>query len=313
MFGHCYLDNKYCFWFYAFHMALFFILHGYTTSLKTESYLIYVKKKIKSILVPYVFFALATILIDYILAVTHGRTYSIIGVIMQYALQQRYTLLWYLICMFVADQIIYVLKRSNIDSKNRWLASSAGFFLLFFIYHYTIGVSLLWNIDLALLAVSFMSFGVYMRQKIVFAEIKPKLLYIIVGLCAVWLTTSIINFIMYGFVDWYNNAFGNPLLFLCGAVGGSLFVMAASPYIDIRPFEIIGRDSMLFYGLHRIIIDLSFSLYGKLGIEIVEGSISSVAFALVSVALAIAVLWPINWIIQRICPWVVGRKVKTVG
>ena len=35
MFGHCYLKWQYCFWFYSFHMALFFFLSGYTFALKS--------------------------------------------------------------------------------------------------------------------------------------------------------------------------------------------------------------------------------------------------------------------------------------
>ena len=30
MLGHCYLNWNFCFWFYSFHMPLFFILSGYT-------------------------------------------------------------------------------------------------------------------------------------------------------------------------------------------------------------------------------------------------------------------------------------------
>ena len=38
MLGHCYLNGKFTFWFYSFHMALFFFLSGYTFSLKEQKY-----------------------------------------------------------------------------------------------------------------------------------------------------------------------------------------------------------------------------------------------------------------------------------
>lgn len=57
MLGHCYLDTKYTFWFISFHMALFFFLSGYTFRIK-EDYNSFVKKKIKALLVPYLFLRL---------------------------------------------------------------------------------------------------------------------------------------------------------------------------------------------------------------------------------------------------------------
>ena len=44
MFGHCYLKWQYCFWFYSFHMALFFFLSGYTFALKSGGILIFLKR-----------------------------------------------------------------------------------------------------------------------------------------------------------------------------------------------------------------------------------------------------------------------------
>ncbi len=53
MFGHCYLDTKYVFWFTSIHMSLFFFLSGYVFRNK-GSYFAFLKKKIKSLLVPIV-------------------------------------------------------------------------------------------------------------------------------------------------------------------------------------------------------------------------------------------------------------------
>lgn len=54
MLGHCYLDGRFTFYFYSFHMALFFFLSGVTFS-SGGSYLLFIKKKAKTLLVPYCF------------------------------------------------------------------------------------------------------------------------------------------------------------------------------------------------------------------------------------------------------------------
>ena len=52
MFGHNWLDARYCFYLYAFHMPLFFLLAGYTFSDK-RNLKVYILQKSKVLLIPY--------------------------------------------------------------------------------------------------------------------------------------------------------------------------------------------------------------------------------------------------------------------
>lgn len=73
---------EFCFWFYAFHMPLFFILSGYTFSGKGK-FADYLKKKIRTLLVPYVF-VIITMCCNGVLAVIHGNEYHVFEILKLY-------------------------------------------------------------------------------------------------------------------------------------------------------------------------------------------------------------------------------------
>ena len=83
MLGHCCLHRNFCFWFYAFHMPLFFILSGYTFSGKGK-FADYLKKKIRTLLVPYMFFVIITMCCNGVLAVIHGNEYHVFEILKLY-------------------------------------------------------------------------------------------------------------------------------------------------------------------------------------------------------------------------------------
>ena len=102
MFGHNYLDWKFVFWFYAFHMALFFFLSGYTFHF-SEDFKSFVQKRVRGLLIPYVFFAVVISLYTWLSAVTHNNTFSLGKAFVAYIIQTRYTHLWFLPCLFLAE------------------------------------------------------------------------------------------------------------------------------------------------------------------------------------------------------------------
>lgn len=61
MLSHCYINKIYRFWFASFFMGLFFFLSGYTFHVRTP-YLPYLRRKARSLLIPYLFIAAVAIL-----------------------------------------------------------------------------------------------------------------------------------------------------------------------------------------------------------------------------------------------------------
>ena len=64
----------------------------------------------------------------------------------------------------------------------------------------------------------------------------------------------------------------------------------------------------MYYGFHRIVIDITYALYNKIGIEIVKGRWDTVFYAIISVTISLAVLTPMSLLINRYCPMVIGKR-----
>lgn len=311
MLGHCYLDTKYTFWFISFHMALFFFLSGYTFRIK-EKYFSFLNKKIKLLLVPYLFFVIVTMLCNGLLAATHGNNYNVIGIAKLYLIQNRYTLLWFLTCLFITEQFMFLLERLYLrlgSKKEYWIIASSVEFILFYFYRTRIGIDLPWNADLVLIGLAFMNFGKYIREIELMKKIQKKTLLLGSILLFLCICFSGYNYFHFGKVDWYSNQYGNVWLYLVSAFSGVFATIFLASRIKCRKLALLGRNSLVFYGLHRLIIDnLVFVVYPRLGIEINAESAFSVIFAVVSVLIAVSILALFNYYVVKYIPWCLGRK-----
>ena len=50
-----------------------------------------------------IFFAVVTILYDQLQAIVHAHDYDIVNVLLKYVLQQRYTVLWFMTCLYLSE------------------------------------------------------------------------------------------------------------------------------------------------------------------------------------------------------------------
>ena len=82
--------------------------------------------------------------------------------------------------------------------------------------------------------------------------------------------------------------------------------------VKCQKLSSLGKNSMMFYGLHRLIIDnLIFVVYPKLGINIVPGNYGEIILAFISVAIAIVLLMIFNYIVMKYMPWCMGKIKET--
>lgn len=311
MLGHNYLDWKFVFWFYSFHMALFFFLSGYTFQ-KTENFKAFIRKKFKGLVVPYVFFALVISAYNWLSAVTHGNVYDLRETALSYLKQSRYTHLWFLPCLFIAELCMWVISKyvfARKGKKSVWLLIAAIQFALFFVYRHLLGKDLFWNADLAVLGTSFMSLGIWCRLN-ENEDIEKKLLKLpAVGLItSAHFVLSYISFVFTESIDWRSNKFGKPILFLICALLGIAATVLISKKLHLRALIYIGKNSIVWYGLHRVVIDATFILYNKLGITVVHGSALSLVLAIISVAIATLLLVPVNVILEKYLPFLIGKR-----
>lgn len=310
MLGHCYLDGKFTFWFYACHMALFFFLSGYTFHY-SENWRTFLLKRIKGLVVPYCFLSVTVALFNWSLSVTHSGEYNLMEAFKNYVLQIRYTPLWFLTCMFLAMIVLNAICcvcGEWIGKKNFWYGLMIFSLVFFFMYRKVIGVELLWNCDLVPLALSFMALGKLYRLSN-FDEKKQNCIVLLIIVC-IYLVIVWINYRRFNGVDWYSNQYGNPVLFCLGAVQGTLLLVELSKRIYSKYLLYLGANTLLWYGLHRSIIDLVFVVYNKLGISIIKESWISLGLAIISVAITIVVLMPVNCMVLRWMPWCIGKSGK---
>lgn len=310
MLGHCYLDEIFTFWFCSFHMPLFFFLSGITFSGK-DTYGKFFLKKVRTLLVPYLFFAIVTMLCNGVLAITHGNTYDVVSIVLQYIIQKRYTLLWFITCLFVAEQLMYgaaILCRRHEEKKSFFIFAICGVFI-FTVYRMVVGIDLPWNIDLAILAFAFMCLG-KACSKFLLYDCKCKKVMVIVTIGVIWFVCSWVNYRYFGKTDWFSNDFGNPILFLFAAIAGTIFTVLVCQRIKSPILAKLGANSLVFYGLHRIVIDNLFVIFNKLGLSFAKDSILAFVLSIVVVFAGILILIPVNFIIMKYFPWIIGKRIR---
>lgn len=270
MLGHCYIDTKFTFWFISFHMALFFFLSGYTFRIK-ENYFSFLKKKIRTLLIPYIFFVAVTMFCNGVLSIIHGNSYDVISILKLYLIQNRYTLLWFLTCLFLSEQCMFWIEKLYIRLNSRreyWVIVGMSELAMFYFYRTWIGRDLPWNADLILIGLVFMCFGKYFYETKFMKQIDQKVtLYYGILLLVICIVTSGYNYFYFGKVDWYSNAYGNVILYLISAFTGIIATIFLMFNVKCNTLSALGKNSIVFYGLHRLIIDnLIFVVYPKLGI-----------------------------------------------
>lgn len=307
-FGHNWLHSKFCYYFYAFHMPLFFILAGITFSTKSD-FKTFIRKKSKTLLLPYAFFAICIIAFYGLLKSTHEGGYNWGGELKAFILQKRHTLLWFLSVLFFSEIFTYLILRLIKSNKALVLISIAIILLIihFLLNHYGFN-NFIWNLDMVPLASSFIIIGVLYRRHNHKILLENNLWY--VGSLLVF-SIVIITYNYYHsgeMVDLPGNSFGNYPLFVSGALAATYFLILVLKKVSLPQWMIyIGVYSIIFYGFHRFIIELIFISYGKLGISFDKDNWSGVILSIFNVLITIAALYPISIFINKKCPWLLGK------
>lgn len=69
----------------------------------------------------------------------------------------------------------------------------------------------------------------------------------------------------------------------------------------------IGMYSLVYYGLHRIVIDIMFAVYAKCGIVYDGESIVGVGLACINVIAVLLLLYPVVEFLNKKSPWLLGK------
>lgn len=252
-------------WVFSWHVPLFFFLSGCMIHMEKERTIFeYIKNKIRTILIPYVFLRIINTVFyilrentDSIAKVKKCIKLIIMGEIRNEGYLQGIAL-WFLTCLFVMSIVFHIMLKLN----NKFIILGICVVLMFVGYN-IIGKNCLWNIDGVCKYIFFYCVGYMIFPYISkwFSNCYNKSVIIVTMLCIFY------SALLFGKVDLLQNIryfswFIQPLI--------GIYVCILGAYIlkDIRILQEIGRKSLYLCGTEDIMRYLAFDLVTVIGLEI---------------------------------------------
>lgn len=300
-------------WMYSFHMPLFFFLSGIFHS-NSENYFEFFKKKVRALLVPYLFFAITLfmffLLVSKKIGFSVGENLSVkenfIGIFIGTEIKNFSQVswggqLWFLLALFLVANFMYFVKKLSL--KTQILVNILMIIVNIYLTK-KLNFKLPWSFLTSLMAFNFYWFGNYFRKDILNRKNIPNL--ILASLLIINLIISHLN----GKVDMWRNSYGNLIMFFIGAYSGILFLIffIKKFILNNRFLEYIGKNSLVILAYHRrgiTIIKVVFILILKISIP-ENNTIFNLIFSLIEILLCI----PIIVILNKYFPFFIGKGKK---
>ena len=324
---------------YSFHMPLFFFISGYLFDFGkyAESASNFVKRRFKSLIVPYFFFALLACLFYFLLEkilnfgyLKISTLYDIIYIIVC-APGDRELInppLWFLPCLFVTELFFYGLAKKYYEEPRKlvlWLIATGVIGYLYAIYT---DIRLPWNAEVALTAVVFYGVGNLFRkftesevefESDVFLDIDSRFrkmfsraekffpgVFLLLNLLYL---RYLMEFPTAGKINLNAMEYGNFFSYYLLAFSGIFtFVYLFKKIGSSNILEYYGRNSLIVLALHFPVMDILLTL-----ILLIFGIDLDVDYHNAIIALGLAVLnllclIPMIFLINNYLPFLIGKK-----
>ena len=237
---------------YVFHMPLFFFLSGLVFRIdKYTSFKEFFIKKIKTLMIPCILFNflywLWLVVKVFLLHKECNIVTSFLGIFIQCRRSNFDGEAWFISCIFCAEIILYVILKKVSDRKKQLLMFCITLIVGLF-YCMKVNRTLPWNIDASLIAVFFMGLGYCVKDVVDKINKWYILSYIIM------VVVALTNFKLNGNcrVEMWNNFYGNPILFLVGAICGIVGTIALAKMVNSKVLEFYGKNTLFIYGMQLI-------------------------------------------------------------
>jgi acyltransferase len=241
---------------YAFHMPLFFFLSGLTAKSWAPGSASAFVRGFRSLIVPYVFFSVISIAV---FVVSHGlalqveawgaqlwdMVYGVAGA----EGRMRYNVpLWYFTC-FICVRVLFATLSAKVPNKVAQIAlvvAVAAFTHAYVLPNYA---SMIWNFDVALIALAFFTAG-YIAQGVNISPMAwPVAWRGIAALLVLLMFAAAV--VLNGRVDMNGRAFGTPVWYYVGAFAGiALSAVLANCIANVSFVKILGRASIVIFPVH---------------------------------------------------------------
>jgi fucose 4-O-acetylase-like acetyltransferase len=328
---------------YSFHMPLFFFVSGFLLDFGkyVDSTASFVKRRFRSLIVPYFFFALITCLFYFLLDSLFQPQVTNIEFFEADALYMIYSILfspgslvsynpplWFLTCLFVTELLFYGFAKNYYQEPNKLalLLATAG--VIGYLYSVLVSFRLPWNADVALSAVVFYGAGNLFRRftehKFVsgpvgsleadsrfwgrFLQIEKFLPEVLILISLLYIG-YIIEFPEADTINMNSMEYGNFFSFYIPAfLGIFTFVYLFKKISSSSILEYYGRNSLIVLAFQFPIKDaLSILTFLILGIDL-DADYHSASLALGLTVLNLILMIPVIFFINNYFPFLLGKK-----
>ena len=297
VYGHVFASGGWHSFIYCFHMPAFFVITGLLLRLTNETHKAYVyviSKTVWSIVIPYLFFEIVGA-ITYVIRFGFGQ--SLFGLVYNSLIMH---------CNNGPDWFLYVLLFAKIGcltglNGTKHISEKYGEAIYSCIAILLMTVAM--SIDDASHFIGIVRKTIIAHGFIVFGYCGYSVLRNfsrITALLAIFLTfwISRIN----SSTDMSQLQFGNPMLFLVGALLGTYAVLQVGRMIRSKTIAYIGRGSLVVMGTH---VPLLFLMRYLLGQQEFPGLMGMLVFLMI-----VTVEIPIIYVLENIVPFLIGRNLK---
>ncbi|MGB9938912.1 acyltransferase family protein [Methanosarcina sp.] len=333
---------------FSFHMPLFFFISGLLFDFwkHTASAASFVKKRFRSLIVPYFGFALLTCLfyllldtgyqpgvtnIDFFKASPVENIHSIV-----YALGPLISYnppLWFLTCLFVTELLFYGFARKYYSEPGKLVLGLTAVGVIGYLYSVYVPFRLPWNSDVALTAVVFYGAGNLFRKFIESEERKPgeksqassdsqpgsglrkgflRARNLLPGIL------TLVNLLYFGYLLHFPTAeemnmnilkYGDFFSYYLLAFSGIFtFVYLFKNVRSSKVLEYYGRNSLIVLALHFPVKDLLTKFIVLVFVVDIEAFYYNTGFALGLTVLNLLCLIPVIFLINNYFPFILGKK-----
>ena len=320
-----FLTDKLDAFFEPFYLNLFSFCAGYVY-IHRDGFVRFVRKKTRQLLVPWLFFSLIVILSSHI--VSFGEHTSLKDELFRNFLQIRYFggEMWYISALFIAFLpfffCIFRFEHSDSGQKTSFLIlisfllslASMAFSAfaprnLFFWSRSDIPVTLPWHLEYMFQAMFYMVLGYLFRTRWeTFFDRRNG-----TGLCILlWGLYLFIDFLIPKWAGGLSKTVSLFYYYLKALSGIFAFVSLSKLIPFNRYMDFVGRDTLIFYGLHGKAESVLQHVLWKISADYFSwlqwGGSEWAALAAVLESLAVSVLLiPVAWVINRWFPFLVGK------
>lgn len=266
--GHTYKGYSVIGWIYSFHMPLFFFLSGITLKIEQISCKEFLKKRIKSLLVPWILYSTFYIVLEVVKRILSGNIDGTIKSFLRAAFWSRgqhATIgLWFLPLLFLVEVLLMAVCK-GVRNKNLRAVMVLFITAMGFLYADKIGKALPWGLDAAFVVIFFLYAGYIFKQVWLSSGTNEKqkdtLRYIVVGagLLAVNVILNNCNMKLIGNnADMYSLRYGNAVLYVLSALAGIGFVSVILGHVlknvKSKFWRFMGRNTLHIYCLHELVL-----------------------------------------------------------